>query len=231
MNFYLLLEVFADDQEVEPDLFLAILQNPVLNLGFGQFDPIFLVFVLPDHYRTCLQTIQLIQMVFKRHVTHKVVNITLLFRLLILFENERFWPAETIVDLSYRLRIAQGQSFVFARQKTRELVELFENSFNLDGGIEEYGQDSLSCTSVVNDLSGEEEVFVVHGQGFFGVVVFGPFEEEDESEDLGLDFGNKLIILHTVDFLDLSGGDAQFVDEFGEDAGIRLDGAPLVEHF
>lgn len=60
--------------------------------------------------------------------------------------------------------------------------------------------------------------------------ILGPLEEEDEAIDLGFDGGDELIVVHAVDFLNLGGGDPKLVDELGEDSGVRLDGAPLVEH-
>lgn len=97
-------------------------------------------------------------------------------------------------------------------------------------GVEENGDDGLSGTSVVDDLPGEEEVIIVDGEMFSGFEVFFPLEEEDESVNIRLDFVDQFVIFHTVDFFDLDGRSAYFLDKFSENSGVRFDRAPLIEH-
>ena len=109
-------------------------------------------------------------------------------------------------------------------------MELLEHSFNFDGSIEKYREYGLSSTSIINDLSCKEEILIIHGERFFRLLVLGPFEEEDEAVNLRFNFGDKLVILHTIDFLHLGRGCTKALDELSEDGRVRLDCAPLVEH-
>lgn len=63
--------------------------------------------------------------------------------------------------------------------------------------------------------------------GFQGLF---PFEQKDESINFGLYFIYELIVLHTVDFLNLDIGSSYFLNELSENSRVWFDCTPLVEH-
>ena len=78
----------------------------------------------------------------------------------------------------------------------------------------------MGCTSIINNLPGEEEVFVVHGEGFSWLNILGPLEEEDEAIDFRFKFGNEFVIVHAVDFLDLDGRHSEFGHKLSKNTRI-----------
>ena len=78
----------------------------------------------------------------------------------------------------------------------------------------------MSGACVVDDLPGKKQVFIVHGKRLPWLQILGPFEEKDKAINLGLDLGDKLIVVHAVDFLNLGGGDPQLVNELCENCRI-----------
>ena len=65
---------------------------------------------------------------------------------------------------------------------------------------------------------------------FSGFEAFLPLEEEDESVNIRLDFVDQFVIFHTVDFFDLDGRSANFLDQLSENSRVWFDRAPLIEH-
>lgn len=59
---------------------------------------------------------------------------------------------------------------------------------------------------------------------------FFPLKEEDKAVNIGLDFIDKFVIIHTVDLFDLNRRGAYFLDEFCENSRIWLNRTPLIEH-
>ena len=165
------------------------------------------------------------------YVAHKMVDILLLFLLpLVFLEDKRLRSTEAIVKFADGLRVAEDESSVFGGKFFGELMKLFERTLNVDGSIQEDRKDGLSGTSVIDYLPGEEEVLVVLLEGIFFLNVLGPFEEEDEAVDVGLNPVDEIVFIKGVDFLDLNSRRPYFLDKFGEDPWIGLDGAPLIEH-
>ena len=84
---------------------------------------------------------------------------------------------------------------------------------------------------VVDYLAGKEKVGVILGQGISFLDVFGPLEQKDKSVYSRLNAVNKIVILKTIDFLDLSCGSSDLLDQLSKDPWIGLDSTPLIKHF
>ena len=109
-------------------------------------------------------------------------------------------------------------------------MEVVEASLSVDGSIEEDRQNGLRGACVVDDLPGEEEILVVVDEVVLLLDILGPLEEEDKAVDVGLHAVDQIVLFKGVYFLDLDGRGSHLLDEFGEDGGIGLDRAPLIEH-
>ena len=154
-------EILADDHEVESDFLSEALQS-FLNLLLSKGNPIFGIFIFSNQNGAWLESIQFVEVAIMGHIAHKVVDVSFFLLLaFILFENEGLGPAKTIMDFADGVGVTKGETFVFGRQVFCELVEVFEASFNGDGGIKKYWEDGLGGAGVVDDLSGKEEILIV----------------------------------------------------------------------
>lgn len=126
-------QLLTNRQQRKPNLLALILHHPILNLRFGQPQP--LLPLKPTKTNgPLLQPIQLIQRPLKRHVAHEVEGVLLLLLLLfVLFEDEGLGAAEGVVDQADLLGVAEGQAFVLAAQLPGELLEVFEGALDLYG--------------------------------------------------------------------------------------------------
>ncbi len=101
------------------------------------------------------------------------------------------------------LGITEGEAFVFTRQLFGKLVKILQIPSDIDLGIEEYRNDGLGGTCVVDYLSGKEQVIIVDCEVFPGLKAFLPLEQEDKPINIWLNLVNQLIIFHAVNFLNL----------------------------
>lgn len=163
-------------------------------------------------------------------VADEMVDILLLLCLLVLLEDERLWPAETVMDLPYFIGVGQDKPSVLAGKGLGKLVVLFQWTCDLHIGIEQDRQDSLGRTCIIDNLSGKEEILIVHSKRLARFDALGPLEQENEAIDFRLELGDELVVVDAVQFLDLHGRHSKFADQLREYPGIGLDGAPIVEH-
>ena len=98
--------------------------------------------------------------------------------------DERVLPGEAIVGDSDHFRVSNRMAFLLGGQSGGKGAQVGELGSKLDfRAIHEDGQYSLRCTSVVNDLIGEEELGVVISQCLWLVWRWLPLEQKDESVD------------------------------------------------
>lgn len=151
------LEILAYDHKVESDFFLTVFLNPLLDFLLGQGKPVLFFFEFANQDRSWLQAIKFVEMALMRDVAYEVIDVGLLPLLfLIFFEDEGLGTTETIMKASNGFRVAQRQATILGVQKLGELMEFFDVSLNLDGGIEQNRQYGLCGAGVVHNLSGKE---------------------------------------------------------------------------
>lgn len=88
----------------------------------------------------------------------------------------------------------------------------------------------MSSARIVDNLLGIEQVLVVVGEGWSWLGVLGPLEQENQPVD-GFELLDVVLIVERVYLLDLDVGNTDAGDQLRKHGGIRLDGAPLIEHF
>ena len=101
------------------------------------------------------------------------------------------------------LWITEGEAFVFTGQLFGKLVKILQIPSDIDLGIEEYRNNGLGGTCVVDYLSGKEQVIIVDCEVLPGLKAFLPLEQEDKPINIWLDLVNQLIVFHAVNFLNL----------------------------
>ena len=109
-------------------------------------------------------------------------------------------------------------------------MEFLETALNVDGGIKQNRQNSLSGTCVVDNLPGKEQILIVVLKMVFLFDIFGPLEQKDESVDMGLNSVDEVVLVERVDLFYLNRGGSYFFDQLGEDTRVGFDCAPLIEH-
>jgi len=124
------------------------------------------------------------------------------------------------VQFSDGLTVTKHQSSIFRGKFFCKLMKLFKAPLYLNGSIEKNRQNGLGGTSIIDDLSSEEQILVVILKMIFLFDVFGPFEEEDEAVYLRLNMVDDLVVLERIYLLDLNSRSSHFFDELGEDSRV-----------
>lgn len=201
---YFISQILADNQQIKSDLFLTVFKYTILDLFLSQLNPFIFSFIFSYENGTRLEPIKFVQISFERDITHKVINIRFFLWFFVLFENKRFWATKTIVYFSDVIRVWQNKTSVFTTERSCKLFVLFQSSSHFNRSIEKNGKNSLSGASVIDYLSSEKQLFVIHCESFSWFNAFSPLEQENKPIYFWLQCCYQGIILHAVDFLHLS---------------------------
>jgi hypothetical protein len=107
------------------------------------------------------------------------VVLLLFWLLLVLFEKKRFGSTKRVVYPSDFVRVAKGDTHIFARQSLAKFVERFQWFVDGDRAIQYNRENSLRGAGIVDNLLSKKQVLVLVSSTSPWIWIFGPFKEED----------------------------------------------------
>eukprot|EP00964_Phaeocystis_antarctica_P025568 scaffold14396_cov48-Phaeocystis_antarctica.AAC.1 len=230
-----------DGHQVEANLGTGVALDTRLDSRLHGLQPIGAGGQLPEQHGPLLQPVELVQLASHGHIRDEVVEVVVLGGgALLVVGDEGVGRGEGVVRGAHELGVGDREAFELGVELLGEALEARQLLAQLDlvrvrvrvrarvrvrvGDRE----DGLRRARVGDDLLGEEEVVLVV-RGGRAVVrlrqVLLPLEQEDQPVHLA-QLAHRVAV-ERVDLLELHTLDAHLLDELGEDAGVRLDRAPI----